>query len=243
MEPTAFGAAAAIALIAFLYSSVGHAGASGYIATLTLLGFAATDVRPTALLLNIAVAVIGTIQFVRAGHFEWRLFWPFASFAVPAAFIGGSLRIPSHVLQMIVAVVLLFSAARLLFRKSDPPAVRPPGIIVSVASGAAIGLLSGITGTGGGIFLTPLLLFAKWARAREAAAVSAAFILVNSVAGLAGYVSSGQPFPAFAWRLALAAIAGGAVGSYLGSRRLAPRAIYLLLAVVLTIAGLKLLFA
>lgn len=232
---------AAIALIAFLYSAVGHAGASGYIATLTLIGFAASDVRPTALLLNIVVATLGTIQFARAGHFEWRLFWPFALLATPAAFVGGSLRIPSHVLQLILAAVLLFSAVRLLFRKGDPPETHRPGVGIALGSGAVIGLLSGVTGTGGGIFLTPLMLFAKWARARQAAAVSVAFILVNSVAGIAGYFWSGQSFPPFAWPLAAAATLGGSIGSWLGSRKLAPRAIYVFLAIVLTIAGVKLL--
>lgn len=241
MQASALLAFAAIALIAFLYSAVGHAGASGYIATLTLIGFAPSEVRPTALLLNIVVATLGTIQFVRAGHFEWRLFWPFALLATPAAFFGGSLRIPSHLLQLILAVVLLFSAARLLFRKGDPPETRAPDLGVALGSGAAIGFLSGVTGTGGGIFLTPLMLFAKWARARQAAAVSVAFILVNSIAGIGGYFWSGQPFPQVAWPLAAAAVVGGGIGSYLGSRKLAPRAIYVFLAIVLTIAGVKLL--
>ena len=233
----------AIALIAFLYSAVGHAGASGYIAALTLLGVAATEIRPTALLLNIVVATLGTIQFVRAGHFRWRLFWPFALLAVPAAFLGGSFRIPSTVLNLILAAVLLFSAGRLLLRKRDPQETIEPPIPVAIVSGAAIGLLSGLTGTGGGVFLTPLLLFASWARAREAAATSVAFVLVNSLGGIGGYLWSGQPLPRLAWPLAAAAVAGGAAGSWLGSRKLAPRAIYVFLAVVLTIAGLKLLIA
>ena len=234
---------AAIAVIAFLYSTVGHAGASGYIAALTLLGFAAADIRPTALLLNIVVATLGAIQFIRAGHFDWKLFWPFALLAVPAAFVGGSLRIPSDILQLILAAVLLFSAARLIFRKGDPPVTAPPPLPVAIGAGAMIGLLAGITGTGGGIFLTPLLLFCSWARARQAAAASVMFILMNSIAGIGGYVWSGQPLPPIVWPLALAVIIGGAVGSYLGSRKLAPRAIYLFLAVVLTIAGVKLLLS
>ena len=234
---------AAIASIAFLYSAVGHAGASGYIAALTLLGFAATEIRPTALLLNIAVATLGTMQFVRAGHFRWKLFWPFALLAVPASFLGGSLRIPTNVLQLVLAAVLLFSAARLIFRKRDPQEITEPPLPVAIGAGAAIGMLSGLTGTGGGIFLTPLLLFASWARARQAAATSVAFVLVNSVGGIGGYLSSGQPLPQVAWPLAAAAVAGGAAGSWLGSRKLAPRAIYAFLAAVLTIAGLKLLFS
>jgi uncharacterized membrane protein YfcA len=231
----------AVLVIAFLYSAVGHAGASGYIAVLTLLGFASTDIRPTALLLNILVAILGAVQFARAGHFRWNLFWPFALLAVPAAFVGGSLAVPRSVLNPILAAVLLFSAVRLIMRKRDPDVVRPPAKPAAVAVGAAIGFLSGVTGTGGGIFLTPLLLFFRWSTTRTAAAVSVVFILFNSVAGLAGYAWSRQPMPDMAWPLAIAAVAGGAVGSFLGSRKLPLRAIYIMLATVLCIAGVKLL--
>src|SRR5437773_11849001 len=189
----------AIAMIAFLYSSVGHAGASGYIATMTLLGLAATVIRPTALILNILVASIGAFQFWRAGHFSWRLFWPFALLSVPAAYLGGYLPLPVAILKTLIGVVLLFSAARLFLRQGDPPGTTPPPIPVSIGTGAGIGFLSGLTGTGGGIFLTPLLLFCQWASIRNAAAVSALFILVNSIAGLVGYISSGQPVPNFVW--------------------------------------------
>jgi uncharacterized protein len=231
----------AVLVIAFLYSAVGHAGASGYIAVLTLLGFASTDIRPTALLLNILVAILGAVQFARAGYFRWNLFWPFALLAVPAAFIGGSLAVPRSVLNPILAAVLLFSAVRLVMRKRDPDVVRPPAKPAAIAVGAAIGFLSGVTGTGGGIFLTPLLLFFRWSTTRTAAAVSVVFILVNSLAGLAGYAWSRQPMPDIAWPLAIAAVAGGAVGSFLGSRKLPLRAIYIMLATVLCIAGVKLL--
>lgn len=241
VDPNAVLAFAAVTAVAFLYSAVGHAGASGYIAALTLLGFAPTFVRPTALLLNILVATIGTIQFSRAGLFQWRLFWPFALLAVPAAFIGGSLNIPAHLLRLVLAAVLLFSAVRLIVRKGDPQTVTPPHLPIALAVGAVIGLLSGITGTGGGIFLTPVLLFCRWARTRTTAAVSVVFILVNSIAGLAGYVSSGQPLPSNIWSLGIAATIGGALGSTLGSGRLPVRTIYLFLAIVLTIAGAKLL--
>ena len=163
----------AIAVVAFLYSSVGHAGASGYIATLTLFGFATGSIKPTALILNILVACIGSFQFWRAGHFSWRFFWPFALLSVPAAFIGGYIHLPARIFKTLVGVVLLFSAVRLFFRKGDPPEVSPPGRPTAMAVGAGIGLLSGLTGTGGGIFLTPLVLFCHWAKTRTAAAVSA----------------------------------------------------------------------
>jgi len=232
----------AIAVVAFLYSSVGHAGASGYIAVLTLFGFAAAVIKPTALVLNILVASIGSVQFWRAGHFSWQLFWPFAVLSVPAAWLGGYLHLPSSLFKILVGVVLLFSAIRLFFRQGDPPQVQPPSRRVAFTIGAGIGLLSGLTGTGGGIFLTPLLLFRRWAHTRNAAAVSALFILVNSIAGLIGYFSSGRPVPSVAGVFAIAAIAGGLVGSYFGSRRFPIRTIQLLLATVLIIAGLKLIF-
>lgn len=233
---------AGITIVAFLYSSVGHAGASGYIAVMTLCGLSATFIRPTALVLNILVACIGSFQFWRAGYFSWRLFWPFALLAIPAAYLGGYLPVPAHLLKILIGAVLLFSAARLFFRQGDPPDSAPPPVPVAIGMGAGIGFLSGLTGTGGGIFLTPLLLFCRWASIRGAAAVSALFILVNSIAGLVGYISSGRPVPSFAWIFAVAAVIGGTLGSFLGSRRFPVRAISLILATVLVLAGCKLIF-
>lgn len=229
-----------IFIVALLYSSVGHAGASGYIAVMTLCGLAATFIRPTALVMNILVACIGSFQFWRAGHFSWQFFWPFALLSVPAAFAGGYLHVSSAVLRPLLGAVLLFSALRLFFRRGDPARTAPPSRPVAVGVGATIGFLSGITGTGGGIFLTPLLLFCRWTHTKRAAATSVFFILVNSVAGLIGYVSSGRAVPRAAWLLAIAAIAGGTIGSQLGSRFFAVRTISLLLATVLVVAAYKL---
>jgi len=232
----------AIAVIAFLYSSVGHAGASGYIATMTLFGLVPIVIRPTALVLNILVAIIGSFQFWRAGYFSWKLFWPFALLSIPAAYAGGYLQPSAGVLRVLIGVVLLFSAARLIFRKGDPPKTNPPGKPVAIGVGAGLGFLSGLTGTGGGIFLTPLLLFCKWAPIKQAAAVSALFILVNSIGGLVGYFSAKHSIPTVGIYLAIPAIIGGTIGSYLGSRRLPARGIAIFLATVLTIAGIKLIF-
>lgn len=232
----------AIAVIAFLYSSVGHAGASGYIATMTLFALAPAIIRPTALILNILVAIIGSFQFWRAGHFSWKLFWPFALLSIPAAYAGGYLQPSAGVLRILIGLVLLFSAARLFFRKSDPPETSPPAKPVAIGVGAGLGFLSGLTGTGGGIFLTPLLLFCRWAPIKKAAAVSALFILVNSIGGLVGYFSAKHSLPTLGIYLAIPAIIGGSIGSYLGSRRLPVRGIAIFLATVLTIAGIKLLF-
>jgi uncharacterized membrane protein YfcA len=226
--------------IAFLYSSVGHAGASGYIAVLSLVGVAPASVKPTALVLNILVASIGSWQFWRAGHFSWSLFWPFALLSVPLAWIGGYVALPARAFQILVGLVLLFSAMRFLARPSADADVTPPSRPAAMAVGGGIGLLSGLTGTGGGIFLTPLLLFMRWARTKNAAAVSSLFILLNSISGLAGNVAGTGSFPGFALPLVAAAAIGGTAGSYFGSRRFDPVAIKRLLAFVLLIAGAKL---
>jgi uncharacterized membrane protein YfcA len=232
----------AVGVIAFLYSSVGHAGASGYIAIMTLWGLAPTVIRPTALVLNILVAFIGAFQFWSAGHFAWRLFWPFALLSIPAAYLGGYLQPSASVLRILIGLVLLFSAGRLIFRRGDPPEVVSPSRPTAIGVGAGIGFLSGLTGTGGGIFLTPLLLFFRWAHIRQAAAVSALFILVNSIAGLVGYFTASHSIPSLGFVLATAAVIGGTLGSHLGSRNFPIRTISILLATVLVIAGLKLLF-
>jgi uncharacterized protein len=230
----------AIGLIAFLYSSVGHAGASGYIAVMTLWGLTSTVIRPTALVLNILVACISSFQFWRAGHFSWRLFWPFALLSIPAAYFGGYLQPSASVWRILIGLVLLFSAVRLISGRSDPPDIAPPSRPVAIDVGAGLGFLSGLTGTGGGIFLTPLLLFCRWAHIRQAAAVSALFILVNSIAGLVGYFTAKHSIPSLGVFLAAAAVTGGVFGSHLGSRRFPARTISLLLATVLIIAGTKL---
>src|SRR5437667_8641519 len=141
---------AAVGVVAFLYASVGHAGASGYIAVMALWGIAPVVIRPTALALNILVASIGAFQFWRAGHFDWKLFWPFALLSVPAAYLGGYLQLPALILRILIGVVLLFSAGRLIFRRGDPPNIVPPSPPIAIATGAGIGFLSGLTGTGGG---------------------------------------------------------------------------------------------
>jgi uncharacterized membrane protein YfcA len=232
----------ATGVIAFLYSSVGHAGASGYIAVMALWGLTPMVIRPTALVLNILVASIGAFQFWRAGHFSWKLFWPFALLSIPAAYFGGYLQLPVSILKILIGLVLVFSAVRLFFRRSDPPEVVSPPPPTAIGVGAAIGFLSGLTGTGGGIFLTPTILFFKWARIRQAAAVSALFILVNSISGLLGYFAANRSIPSLGFVLAPAAGIGGILGSYLGSRRLPVRTISILLATVLVIAGAKLIF-
>jgi hypothetical protein len=235
--------AAGVLLVALLYSSVGHAGASGYIAVMALFGLAPEVVRPTALALNILVAGIATWQFRRMGHFSWKLFWPFALLAVPLAFAGGYVTLPTRAFQVLVGAVLLFSAVRFFARPGEDVVRAPPPRAAALAAGGGIGLLSGLTGTGGGIFLTPLVLTMKWAPAKTTSAVSALFILLNSTAGLLGNLSATRGFPTPALALLAAAGIGGTAGSWLGSSRLPPVAIKRLLAVVLVIAGAKLILA
>ena len=231
---------AAIMLVAFLYSSVGHAGASGYIAVMSLASLSPAVIRPSALLLNILVASIGAWQFHRAGHFSWRLFWPFALLSTPLAFVGGAIDVPTHLFKLLVGAVLLFSAFYFFWRPSNDDAGPGPSKPAALAAGGILGLFAGLTGTGGGIFLTPLLLIMRWARTREAAATSALFILVNSIAGLLGNISGARTLPVLVLPMAAAAVIGGAAGSWFGSNRFPPELIKRLLAVVLVIAGLKL---
>jgi uncharacterized protein len=232
---------AGVFVVALLYAAVGHAGASGYIAVMSLLSLAPAEIKPTALALNVLVATIASAVFWRAGHLRWRLFWPFAVLAPPMAFLGGWLALPGTAFKLLIGAILLYSAAMLWWRPREPAAPRPPRAASAVMIGGALGFVAGLTGTGGGIFLTPLLLLLHWARAREAAAVSALFILLNSVAGLLGHYGSSRQFPTFAWGLLVAAGAGGAIGAYLGSRHLPPAVIRRVLGVVLVIAGAKLL--
>ena len=230
---------------AVLYSSVGHAGASGYLAAMALVGVAPNIMKPTALVLNLLVATIATVRFSRAGYFSWSLLWPFAVGSIPLAFIGGAITLPGHWYKAFVGIILLLSAGLLAFHTHapDPTHHKPVPPIVAIASGAVIGLLSGLTGTGGGIFLSPLLIFMRWAETRDTGGVSAAFILVNSAAGLAGNLTSMQFLPPATPLWLGAAIIGGFIGTELGTRRIASATFRQLLALVLLIAGGKLLFA
>lgn len=243
MESGAVGVLAAMfAVAAVLYSSVGHAGASGYLASMALLGVAPDAMRPVALVLNVAVATIATFKFYRAGRFDWRVLWPFAATSIPFAALGGALTLPSLVYRPIVGAALLFAAYRLArnttAEESEPTEAVPP-LGPALAAGAVIGLLSGLTGVGGGIFLSPLLMLTRWADAKRTAGVSAAFILLNSIAGLAA-VAPRVALPAATPIWIAVVVIGGWVGAELGSRRMGSIALRRVLAVVLAIAGLKL---
>lgn len=233
--------ASLIFIAALLYSAVGHAGASGYLAVMAFLGTASNAMRPTALLLNLLVATIGTVQFARAGYFRWSLFWPFAAGSIPAAYLGGRLSLPGPTYRIVVGVVLLLSAARFIVTLRAPDrAKHSVPVLLAVLVGAMLGLLAGLTGVGGGIFLSPLLLLTGWANLRTTAATSVAFILANSAAGLLAQHAALAAVHDIAPAWAAAAVSGGLIGSWLGSRRLPNAGLRAALAVVLLAAGIKL---
>jgi uncharacterized membrane protein YfcA len=232
-----------IALAAALYSSVGHAGASGYLAAMALFGLAPEVMRPTALALNILVALLATYRYTRAGQNDWRLLLPFVVTSVPAAFIGGAIHIPPTLYRPLVGVILLFSAFHLVrtgrHAESKDVAVHKPPLAAALASGAALGLLSGLTGTGGGIFLSPLVLFMGWAGTRATSGIAAGFILLNSIAGLLGTTVSIGMLPEALPLWAVAALAGGLIGTHLGTRALPLPGVRYALGLVLVVAGAK----
>ena len=232
---------ALIFLVALLYSSVGHAGASGYLAVMAFFGLQQAVAKPTALALNILVATITAIQFARSGHFSWRLLVPFLVGSLPFAFFGGSITLPDYGYKLVVAFALLIASIRLMMRTvAKDETTAPPLTIVAIPTGAAVGLLAGLTGTGGGVFLTPLIIFFRWADTKTAAGISAGFILGNSLAGLAGFLAKGSVLPPVAAPWIAAAGVGGLVGSYLGSKKFDVSILRKLLGVALLVAVVKL---
>jgi uncharacterized membrane protein YfcA len=230
-----------IFLAALLFSSVGHGGASGYLAAMALVGIAPDEMRPAALVLNIFVASIAVFKFYRVGAFSWQLFLPLGLAAIPAAFIGGTLSLPSHIYKPVIGVVLLFAAWHLFThaKRLDNELLNKVSKLVLLVVGAGLGLLSGLTGIGGGIFLSPLLLFFKWGETKVISGVAAAFILVNSMAGLLGVLQKSPTLPSALYYWVVAAVLGGLIGAEYGSRRLANPSIRMLLALVLLLAGSK----
>jgi uncharacterized membrane protein YfcA len=247
-EAFALNSTVALALLIFgiavLYSSVGQAGASGYIAAMALFGVAPAVMKPSALILNVLVASLGTIRFSHAGYFSWRVFLPFAIGSVPLAYLGGAVMLPDAIYRRVVGAFLLFVAYRVFVPSKNREvrkSMRTPAFPAAVACGAAVGLLAGLTGIGGGIFLAPILMLMGRHDPREFAGVSSAFILVNSLAAIAGCLSVKASVPNEIGMWAIAAIAGGLIGSELGIKHLGEAALRRLLAGVLAITGIKLL--
>lgn len=242
MTPESLVLALLFLAAATLYASVGHAGASAYLAAMALLGLAPEVMRPTALVLNLFVATIVVVRFARAGHLPWRHLLPLVVGSIPAAFIGGTVDLPGEIYRPLVALVLLGGAWRLATAGApeDEEAPRGVPVIAGVLAGAGIGLLAGLTGTGGGIFLTPLLVLAAWTGTREAAGLSGAFIGLNSLSGLAGLATGGFTLPTALPLWVAAVVAGGFIGSSLGTARFSIVSLRRALALVLVLASAKL---
>ncbi len=243
MTETAFLFLLILFIVAFLYASVGHGGASGYLALMAIFSIAPDQMKPTALLLNLFVSSVAFFQFYRGGYFKWKSFWPFAVTSVPLSFIGGTMVVNTMVYKKILGLLLLIPVGRFLFfSNAAPKDLKPANFTVSLLIGAAIGLLSGMIGIGGGIILSPVLLLLKWADQKQAAAISALFIFVNSVAGLAGQLSKGIHFSSIMIVYVAVAFCGGMLGAYFGALRFPQTILKYVLAIVLAAASYKLLF-
>ncbi|RDJ05275.1 sulfite exporter TauE/SafE family protein [Rhizobium grahamii] len=236
----------AFLLVALVYAAVGQAGASGYIALMGLAGFAPAIMKTTALCLNIVVAAIGTTIFLKAGRLSWRNLWPFAVLGFPFSVLGGATHLPEQVYLPIVGVILVLSAIQMgrsalrSIPSAEEKAAAPP-IVAALATGAAIGFISGMTGTGGGVFLAPIILCMNWGTVRQTAATTAVYNLLNSAAALIGAYSTWGSMSRELPVWVLCVIAGGSVGAYVGSRFLPERLLRTTLSLLLLVSGLKLL--
>ena len=234
---------AVLPLIAFLYASVGHGGASGYLALMAIFSFAPEAMKPTALLLNLFVAAIAFYHYYKAGYFNKKLFMSFAISSIPLAFVGGMIEVDATLYKKILAILLIFALLKMLnvFGK-ESTIIKDVKLWQGLIVGGLIGFFSGLIGIGGGIILTPVILLLHWGKMKEAAAVSALFIWVNSAAGLIGQLSSGYKISSQAFVLVAIALVGGYIGSYYGSKKLNNKPLRYLLACVLVIASVKLFF-
>ena len=230
-------------VVAFLYSSVGHGGASGYLALMAIYSFSPAVMKPTALLLNLFVSLTSFIQFYRGKHFKWKIFLPFAIGSVPMAFLGGLKTPDADVYKKILGILLIVPIIRFIFFANiKVEEIRKSNFILSVLVGAIIGFLSGLIGIGGGIILSPFLLLMKWADMKQTAAISALFIFVNSLSGFIAQLQKGIDFSTEMYLYVAVAFVGGLCGAYFGSLKFRQNILQYLLAIVLIIASYKLLF-
>lgn len=228
--------------LAFLYSSVGHGGASGYLALMAIYAVSPDVMKPTALMLNLFVSLTSFTQFYRGKHFKWPIFLPLALASIPFAFLGGLISIEADFYKKILGLLLMIPVIRFLFFTNiRVEEIRQNNIYLSVFIGAAIGFLSGLIGIGGGIILSPILLLLKWTDQKQTAAISALFIFVNSLSGLVGYMTKGIEFSQDMFTYVIIAFAGGLLGSYFGSLKFNQNILKNILAIVLLVAGIKLL--
>jgi uncharacterized protein len=228
-------------VVAFMYAAVGHGGASGYLALMALFSFAPDTMKPTALLLNLFVAAISFIHYAKSGYFNKKLFLSFAITSIPLAFVGGLIEVDASIYKKVLAVLLIFAILKMLnvFGK-ESDTIKDVKIWQGLSIGGVIGFFSGLIGIGGGIILSPVILLMKWGKMKEAAAVSALFIWVNSAAAMGGQLSSGVKIDAQAFLLVGIAVLGGFLGGYLGSKKFNNQGLRYMLAFVLFIACIKL---
>jgi uncharacterized protein len=228
-------------IVAFLYASVGHGGASGYLALMSLFAFPMTFMKPTALVLNILVSGISFYFYFREKKFDWKLFYPFATTSIPFSFLGGTISIDTHFYKVILGTVLLFAIARLMGLLGKHKSMfQPINFHLALIIGALIGFLSGLIGIGGGIILSPVILLLGWADIKKGAAVSALFIFVNSISGLFGFITNGGELPISSVSLITVTLIGGILGGYFGSKKMNHQLLRNVLALVLLIAVFKL---
>lgn len=229
-------------IVAFLYASVGHGGASGYLALMALYGMAPSLMKPTALLLNLFVSLTAFIFFFREGHFKWKYFLPFAIASIPMSFIGGMISLDANLYKKILGLLLLLPVIRLVFFKNNTSdELKAIHLPFALLIGAVIGFLSGLIGIGGGIILSPVLLLLKWTDQKQTAAISSMFIFVNSLSGLAGQLTTGIAFQPEMLTFAGVAFVGGSVGAWFGASKFNQQVLKYLLALVLLMAAIKLL--
>ncbi|WP_295230669.1 sulfite exporter TauE/SafE family protein [uncultured Chryseobacterium sp.] len=229
--------------VAFFYAAVGHGGASGYLALMALYGVAPEEMKPTALMLNLFVSLTSFIQYYRGGYFLKKLFIPIAAASVPLAFIGGMITVEESMYKRILGVLLLFPVFRFFFfRNVEDSALKDQNLVIAVITGGIIGFLSGMIGIGGGIILSPVLLLLQWTNQKQTAAISAAFIFVNSLAGLGGMLTQGISFTGNMLMYIAVAFTGGLLGAYFGAKQFNQNVLKYILAVVLLMASYKLLF-
>lgn len=230
-------------IVAMLYSSVGHGGASGYLALMALYAFSPEVMKPTALILNLFVSLTSFIQFYRGEHFKWRIFLPLALASIPMAFIGGLITMEASIYKKILGTLLFIPVIRFLFFANIPDEeLKKSNLIVSILIGSLIGFLSGLIGIGGGIILSPIILLLRWTNQKQTAAISALFIFVNSLSGLAGQITKGITFSPDMLSYVVIAFAGGLCGAYLGALKFNQNILKNTLALVLMMAGWKLIF-
>ena len=230
-------------IIAFLYASVGHGGASGYLALMAIFSFSPEVMKPTALLLNLFVSSVSFIQFYRGGHFKWKIFLPLAIVSVPLAYAGGLITLDGNIYKKILGLLLIIPVARFLFFPNiSVEDIKKSNIALSILIGAVIGFLSGLIGIGGGIILSPVLLLLKWTDQKQTAAISAAFIFVNSLSGLKAQLSKGIHFSTDMYAFVAIAFVAGLSGAYFGSLKFKQTILKNTLGLVLALAAFKLLF-